>query len=262
MSIFNEVIKSTYDVRDFRICAQANLPSTYKCPIDIPVKNQKDRPTCVAHAAAVVMEYHHVEQHKEYVPFSTMFIYGYRGLGYAITDGMMIRNALNTMRRYGDCFEVDCPGNEFVVESTEVVSKDLDKYLALANPHRISSYFRCKTADEIKTALMTHGPVLVSMNVYDGYKFVDDCYTWDSTKDFGRHCVVVYGWDERGWLIQNSWGPFHAGDGKFVMPFNYKFNEAWGVTDNITDNIKQIKRGPILDICYKFWNWLINLWNR
>ena len=71
---------------------------------------------------------------------------------------------------------------------------------------------------------------------------------------------MIYGWDERGWLIQNSWGPIFAGDGRFVIPFDYKFNEAWGITDEIDDSINVKKRTGFANLIYKIYNYLVNLW--
>ena len=121
-------------------------------------------------------------------------------------------------------------------------------------PHRISSYYRCETPKEIKTALMKHGPVIISMNTYKGAKIVDDIYTWDSNADHGRHAVVIIGWNDKGWLIQNSWGKGYAGDGKFTLPYDFKINEAWGVSDDIQDEI--VKKPNAWE---KFWR---GAWNR
>ena len=134
-------------------------------------------------------------------------------------------------------------------------------YRELAYPHRISTYYRCYTNDDIKTALVKHGPVLVSMNTYEGAKIVNDTYTYDPRAEFGRHCVLVYGYDERGWLIQNSWGTLYAGDGRFVMPFDCKFNEAWGITDEIiSDEVNIKKRNKFTNFIYKVYNKIVNWW--
>ena len=102
--------------------------------------------------------------------------------------------------------------------------------------HRINSYYRCKKDNEIKTALMKHGPVVTSMNTYHGATLVNDVYTWDAAATYGRHCVLIVGWNEQGWLIQNSWGEGYGGDGRFIIPYNFKLNESWGIIDNGQDD--------------------------
>jgi hypothetical protein len=172
---------------------------------------------------------------------------------------MCIRDALANLKKYGDCYHADCPTNSEVDEARKIVDSNVNKLRALAYPHRISSYYRCWNAEQIKTALINHGPVLISMNTYDDACIKNDTYTCDTSKDYGKHCVLLYGWDERGWLIQNSWGKYYAGDGRFVLPFDFKINEAWGITDDIADPIVIKKREtPVSDFFYKLYNAIAN----
>lgn len=257
-----QAIRSKFDIRDYVIkaCSKEELPEAYSCPIKVPVKNQGSKPTCVAHAAASLIEYHNKLQHdNKYRAFSTEFIYGTRDIGYAVGDGMMIRNALTTLKKYGTPYKTDCPGNNDVKEAMEHINSKKDMYRELAYPHRLSTYYRCYSNDDIKTALVKHGPVLVSMNTYSDSKIVNDVYTYDPKADFGRHCVMIYGYDNRGWLIQNSWGTSWAGDGRFVMPYSFKFNEAWGCTDTIiSDEIKVKKTNAFTNFIYKIYNKIVN----
>lgn len=236
-----EVINSPFDVRDYHINAAQEFPTSFTCPILTKIKNQGSKPTCVAHAVASLLEYHHERQTNSDEKFSTEFIYGLRDVGYYIGDGMVIRNALNTIKTYGDPYEYEFPGNNDLDIARPRVGENFDELTEKAYPHRISTYYRCRNDAEIKTALMQHGPVVTSMNTYKGAKLVDDIYTWDPNADYGRHCILIVGWNEKGWLIQNSWGDSYGGDGRFIMPFNYKLNESWGITDNIQDD-KDIKK--------------------
>lgn len=255
----NSAVNSSYDARDYHICAATELPASYKCPVTVRVKNQGSKPTCTAHATASVVEYHYKRQHDNtYKSFSTEFIYGFRDVGYYVGDGMCIRDALKTIQKYGDCFKTDCPGNNDVDKAMNTVSSNIDKYKELAYPNRVSSYYRCKTIDEIKTALVTHGPVLASMNTYNGAKIVDDVYTYDPEADHGRHCVMIYGYDDRGWLVQNSWGDLWAGDGRFTLPYDYNLNEAWGVSDDILEDNVVSKPSKLPAFIYKLFNHIVN----
>lgn len=262
MNFIVEAVRSKFDIRDYVIKEVTNLPESYECPYKVPVKNQGSKPTCVAHAAAAVVEYHHKRQNNNsYRAFSTEFIYGTRDIGYYVGDGMRIRDALKTLKEYGDPYKTDCPGNNDVKDAMNNINSNLENYLELAYPHRVSAYYRCKNDDAIKTAVMKDGPVLVSMNTYRGATLENDIYTWDPKASYGKHCVMIYGWDDRGWLIQNSWGDSYGGDGRFVMPFSYKFNEAWGITDDITSSEVVVKkRSNFLDFCYSIYNKLVNMW--
>lgn len=259
MNFINEVVASPFDARDYHIAVTSNeFPSEYYCPILMPIKDQGSYPTCAAHACSTVMEFHHMRQTNEYERFSTEFIYGLREPGYYVGDGMVIRDALKTMNHYGDPYEYDFPGNNDVEKASERVNADIDALKEKGYPHRISSYYRCETHEEIKTALMTHGPVVISMNTYKGAKLVDDIYTWDPNAESGCHAVVIIGWDDRGWLVQNSWGRDYAGDGRFVLPYEFKINEAWGICDDIQDeNVK--KPNGLEKLFRSLWNRIINL---
>lgn len=252
-----DVIKSPYDVRDYTIKADTEFPETFTLDT-VPVKNQWTKPTCTAHALSSVCEYHHKRQHGEYQKFSTEFIYGLRENGYYIGDGMAIRDGLNTLYKYGNTYERDCSGNNDYEKAMENVAERLGELKDLAYPHRISAYFKINTAEELKTALMKCGVVVVSMRTYEEAKLVKDVYTFDESKRRGAHCVFIYGWNEKGWLVQNSWGYLYGGDGRFIIPFDFKFNEMWGITDNITDGINKPKRSKVLDVLYLILNAIAN----
>lgn len=254
-----DIVKSPYDVRDYTIKADKEFPKTF-CLNTVPVKNQHSKPTCTAHALSSVVEYHHQRQHGEHREFSTEFIYGLREDGYYIGDGMVIRDGLNTLLKYGDVYHEDCRGNRNYKDAIETVKADFANLEELAFPHRISAYFRINSADELKTALMKYGVVVVAMSMYKGDTLKKDIYTYPTNaKKRGSHCVFIYGWDDRGWLVQNSWGKLYGWDGRFVIPFDFKFIEMWGVADDITDGvIVKPKRNTILDLIYKIINMIIN----
>lgn len=260
MILNKDVVRSPYDARDYTIAADTAFPEEFVLEVKVPVKNQGMKPTCVAHALCSVVEYHNLRQRGSYEKFSTEFIYGTREDGYYIGDGMCIRDGLKTIQRYGDTYLIDCSGNHDLDKAMENVSARSEELRELAYPHRISSYFKLNTEEEIKTALMKYGVVVVSMNTYRDAKLVDDVYTYDPTKGSGRHCVFIYGWNKKGWLVQNSWGTWYGGDGRFILPFDFKLNEAWGVVDNITEGeLIKPKRSETLDIIYKIFNALVNI---
>ena len=73
---------------------------------------------------------------------------------------------------------------------------------------------------------------------------------------------MVYGWNEKGWLIQNSWGPSFGNDGRFILPFDYGLVEARALIDY--DNpedlaLKKPVNNKIFNIFYKIANFFLNL---
>lgn len=259
MNTYYEIPKSSYDVRDYTITADTEFPEEF-CLLKVPVKNQGLKPTCTAHALSSACEYHHQRQHGYYEEFSTEFLYGFREKGEHVGDGISIRQGLQVLLKFGNTYERDCSGNHDYKIAMNKVKRDLEKLKELAYPHRISAYFRIYSVDEIKTALMKYGVVIVAMRIYEGDKLVDDVYTVNAKKSLGAHCVFIYGWNKKGWLVQNSWGSFYGGDGRFIIPFDYQFLEKWGVVDEITEGeFNKPKRNKILDVLYFFWNFIINL---
>ena len=230
---------SPYDVRDYRYAAfmvsEASFPKTYKLS-EVSVKNQGSTGSCVAHACSSIVEYHNKRQQNNETVFSTEFIYGYRPDGYYVGEGMYLRDALKTLQKVGDCPLANLRGNNKCEKAMENVDENFDSLKDLAYPHRISSYIKLTTDDEIKMALMDSGYVLVSMPWHADYKLKNGVYTYTSDENRGYHAVTIYGWNEQGWLVHNSWGKNWGQDGKFIVPFGFKWTEAWAITDTIVNN--------------------------
>lgn len=258
---YNGVVESSYDARDYKIKADSEFPEEFELPYKVSVKNQGSKPTCVAHALSSLVEYHNLIETGKYRKFSTEFIYGTRNIGYYIGDGMVIRDALKTIQKYGDCYYADCPGNHDTADAMKNINEKVEEYRDLAYPHRIGSYYRVRTQEEIKTALMNHGPVVISMTCKDNAYIADDTYCYpQGAENSGRHCVLIVGWNENGWIIQNSWGALYAGDGYFTLPFDFKINEAWGTTDQKDDCslLKRKARNKFMNKVYEIINRIIN----
>ena len=242
----NGVVPSTPDVRDYKlnhtICTAANYPSEFSLNT-VPVKNQGTKPTCVAHACSTIIEYYYGEQHDAYESFSTEWIYGIREAGYYLGSGMALRDALNTLLHYGDPYTVDCPGNNDVDKAVENVTGVREKLAPYAYPHRITKYFRLNGVPEMKRALMEHGYILASINIREGDHLQDGVWTTDyDAKVTGAHAIVIYGWNETGWLAQNSWGSFWGNKGRFVIPFYFECNETWGTEDKLVEDEDDLER--------------------
>lgn len=263
--VFNGVVPSPVDVRDYKLAVAmtAPFPDTFQVDILTPVKNQTSTPSCVAHATSTIVENHFQSETGTYAEFSTEFIYGYRPFGYHIGDGMCLRDACKTLADVGDVYEVDCKGNHNYKEAMLNVEKSIDELRSKAYPHRISKYVRLRNESDIMQALMNYGPVLISMKWYEKSKLdADGIYTYDPKNDYGYHAVVIYGWNESGWLVQNSWSVLWGKHGRFVLPFEFDICEAWAIIDNIQDNDDDYRepfKTKLGCLLAKFLNWLVNL---
>lgn len=259
---FFDNLISPIDVRDYRIVVTAQeFPETFALPT-VTIKNQGAVGSCVAHACSSIIEYHNKKQENTDIIFSTEFIYGYRPVGYYVGEGMYIRDALKTLKKVGDCPLDFLKGNHKYSEAMKAVEAKLEQLKEEAYPHRISTYARVKTTEEIKQALMNYGYVIVSMPWYKGYRLKDGVYTYpENPEKSGAHCVILYGWDERGWLVQNSWGKLWGQKGCFVVPFDFKWNEAWAVIDEIIGEGDYVdpQDNWFIKFFGKLINWFLNL---
>lgn len=255
-------LKPKIDLRDYVLQAgSASLPEFYMCDDMPPVKSQGSVGSCVAHATATILEYFNMVEHKQYNMLSTNFIYA-QGSN-TKSSGMYLRDACKIVKEYGDALEVTIPGNTEKPKCIEeTMPKIDDKVLAEAANFRVRSYAQCKDANAIKKALIENGPVLGSVKWYDDYTIKGNILSFDETSEPGYHAIVICGYNEDGWLIQNSWGRFWNGDGQCVIPYNIPIREAWSFVDANSDDVYIPRNNRWLNWLYKIVNLVINFFKR
>ncbi len=110
-------------------------------------------------------------------------------------------------------------------------------------------------SNEVKSAIMEYGAVWTSY--YHSYDyFGSDNLSYYNQDDYatGGHAVAIIGWDDNyskenfdgadkptqngAWIVQNSWGDYHNGDGYFYMSYENTLFEAFAITgvQKIEDN--------------------------
>lgn len=249
------------DMRDYQVCAAGvEYPKSYSINYLPPVKNQKNVSSCVAHASSSILEYFVKDEANEELTLSTNFIYGMQGVALGRAEpGMYLRDACKIMKEYGNPEKSLVPGNTEQPKCTEELSKLLtEEIYDNAKCQQIRSYARCYSENAIKHALMNYGPVLASVKWYDKYETDGKVIYMDPASGYGYHAIVIYGWNEQGWLCQNSWGKSWNGDGRFIYPFEDELTEAWSLVDETNEDIYIPKRNKILDIIYKIINAITN----
>ena len=115
-------IFSQIDVRDYRgvsMVALEDFPEEFELPI-IRVKNQGSVGSCVAHALSSVVEYYNYVQHNSKEEMSVGYIYGNRNYSTYKGSGMVVRDALATLKLYGDVTKYDFP---YTYEVPKIISK-------------------------------------------------------------------------------------------------------------------------------------------
>lgn len=253
---------SKTDVRDYKIKAGAIGVDSFELDNLPVVKNQKNVSSCVAHSSSSILEWFNKKETNKSQELSTGFIYGMQGVAFNQMDkGMYLRDACKIVQKYGDCLCETMPLNIEMPDCYTYVKNRLNEELyneALIS--KVESYARCTTSSAIKHALMNYGPVLMSVKWYDTYHVnSDNTIDFNTSADHGYHAVMVYGFNEKGWLCQNSWGKNWGNKGRFILPYNYGFNEAWSFVDAKNSDVYKPKRNAIFDIIYKVINFISNL---
>lgn len=238
-------ILSGKDFRDYKaVCCASNNEFPEKFELDMPsVKNQGNVSSCVAHALSTVIEYFNKKQLNMDERMSTGYIYGNRSTSIHKGKGMVVRDALSVVRLYGDVTKKVFPDNIEVPKAIEEYMEKADELYEEGYKYRISSYCRLKNEADIKQALMANGPVIIAMKWYSDIKVKRGVLTssFDKKYEYGSHCMVLYGWDSRGWKVQNSWGGIWGNKGRCVIPYDTEIAEFWTVTDDIIDGMDIVK---------------------
>ena len=252
------------DVRDYKIDkrkAQAMVyPDAFECEKKARVKNQGNVGSCTAHASSTILEHHYVGKEKR---LSTNFLYGihYKLFG-SEGPGLRIREALNIMRKYGDPEIGYCPGNTEVAAVYTIAEdafKDQDS-MENAKFYRIDSYAKLVTNDDIKFALMNYGPVIGCIKWFGDSYLDEQGILMIGEQLSAYHAIVIYGWNELGWLCQNSWGATWGKKGYFILPYEYGIEEAYSVIPMGVDSsaINKPVNNFLLNIIYKLLNLILN----
>lgn len=251
---------SPFDSRDYKVSAtKEQLPETFELDFsNVKVKNQGQVSSCVAHAMSTILEYHAHNTNE----LSTNFIYGIRKKLYNQEGkGMYLRDACKIATNYGDALELDCPGNTEIPKVYDIAAEAMEdeSIMSTAAVYRTKSYYSCKTIEDIKYALVNYGPVIISIKWYPDYKVKNGVLTGGYAEDYGYHALVVYGYNEQGFLIQNSWGKHWGKGGRFILPYEIKIQEARGLIDLDNDEYLPPKKlNAFMDFLYKSFNYLVN----
>ena len=248
---------SKFDARDYKITVDAQtFPATFELT-DLPdVKNQRSISSCVAHVIAAIAEYFYYKEHGTKVRMSTDFIYGNQ---YTLTGrqgkGMYPRDACKILMKYGDCRWSVLPTNTEMPACIDKIEKLTDDELNGALEQRVKSYAKCSTDAAMKYALTKYGPLLGSISYNDKLAVNDDGVVTNVIKRGNKaHGVMIYGWNDIGWLCQNSWGTSWGNKGRFIIPFENEIKECWCFVDMIGNDVKVPKNNYALNKLYKAYN--------
>lgn len=234
-------IFSNIDVRDYRmVCLNNNVefPKEFELKT-VRVKDQGNIGRCVATALSSIVEYYNWSQNGDISEMSPGYIYGNRENSEHKGPGMIMRDALDVVSKYGDVSVYDFP---YDIEAPEIIDIYKHKGMSLQESgrlHRISEYCRINTVVAAKTALVSGVPLLMAMEWFDDMDVDDVGVLHTNYAGYaGGHCMFIYGWNEHGWKVQNSWSENWGVNGCFILPYEMGMAECWAVMDNIVEGVQ------------------------
>ena len=191
------VIRSVGSTRAYdysKICTikDEDIPVSYKIKNIPHVLDQGMVGSCVAHGLAENLQANHFKNTGEMLDLSVLEIYGLWREGYT-GDGMYMQSALNQGRKIGTIPRRLAPENIEVPDAIKKAKEYQEKYPD-AFAFKIGSYFEIRKTTNfemnLKKAIMQFDlPVVVVRDAGSVY-----------------HCEIAIGWDEKGIILQNSWG--------------------------------------------------------
>lgn len=232
---------SPHDPRDFTLARvgkpvlmafpdEFRLPTPPNAPYDQDVTSM-----CVAFSLAIIKSIQEYKERGAWNDYSPAYIYARREPEDWQGEGMRPREACACLLKRGvpALKEFSAIGTyQKLVEELKQRAEELDYR---ATPQKIKSYVSVYTVEEIKTALMTIGPVLQSTPVYSSFVQGGHLPLPDKSREefYGNHATVIIGWTrDNRWLCINSWGKnWGPLNGFFTIPFDYPVNERWSITD-------------------------------
>lgn len=181
-----------------------NLPKkfTYR-PYLSPVTNQGGDPYCIPHSIACWLNWR--ENLKKGTKFDFHIKYSdiYKAKKTKGGEGMTYQDAFDFLKKKG-------------VKTDKGIMK-------------ISEVGFIPNETMLKAALVANGPCFGALPVYDSES--NEFWKRSGGKPEGYHSVTIVGWDDKGYIIRNSWGVSFADRGYVILPFSdaQNFRELWTI---------------------------------
>jgi len=194
-----------------------------------PVEDQGQLGSCTANSLVGALEFLEKEDGVPFVNLSRLFVYYNERVieGTADEDnGAFIRDGIKSLAKQGVCPEQQWP---YIADKTTFKKKPSAGCYSAAKKHRIISYHRINTVDEMRSCLADGFPFVFGFTVYESFesKAVAKSGVLNlpkrKEKVVGGHAVMAAGYNDREkrFLIRNSWGSDWGRKGYFTMPFAY-----------------------------------------
>ena len=236
------------DFRDQLYGALRPAPGTLPNHIDLrpecsPVEDQGQLGSCTANALVGALEFLELKDKvQRFSNLSRLFVYyNERAIeGSVGTDsGAMLRDGIKTLAKQGVCSETNWPYN-----IAGFAKKPPNGCYQEGEKHRILSYARLTTIDEMRATLADGFPFVFGFSVYESFESAQVAKSGivnlpeAGERLLGGHAVLAVGYDDvaKRCIVRNSWGTGWGQKGYFTIPYTYLENR------NLSDDFWTIRR--------------------
>jgi C1A family cysteine protease len=222
----------------------AKLPPTADLrPTCSKVEDQGQLGSCTGNALVGTLEFLEKKDKVPYIELSRLFVYyNERVIEHSVASdsGAMLRDGIKTLHKQGVCSE-KC----WAYDISKFTVKPSAPCYTEAAKHKITSYQRLQTVDEMRTCLADGYPFVFGFSVYESFESQEVAKTGvvnipqSGEKQLGGHAVVAVGYDDskKRFIVRNSWGIDWGMKGYFTIPYDYLANR------NLSDDFWTIRRG-------------------
>lgn len=109
--------------------------------------------------------------------------------------------------------------------------KHNDAILESGNRRVIHRYAKIGSILALQQAIIANGPCVGGLPVYNINE--DDFWNSDYGNFQGAHAIAIVGYNEKGFIIRNSWGKYYGNKGYYTLPYEdfNKFYELWTIIE-------------------------------
>ncbi len=229
-------VPDTPDQRDFlysRIARPIKLPPMIDLrPICSKIENQGKLGSCTANALVGALEFLEKKDNLPQADLSRLFIYYNERAIEHTTDsdsGATLRDGIKSLAKLGVCPEADW---KYVISKFK--TKPSQKSYADASGHKIVSYHRILSLDDMRNCLAQGYPFVFGFTVYESFESMEVEKTGvvnmpqPDEAVLGGHAVVAVGYDDnqKRFVVRNSWGTKWGMGGYFTIPYAYLTNRG------------------------------------
>lgn len=245
------VIDSPVDLRDYdysmisSLSEKIDIPKEFILDYDYPILCQGQIGSCVAHALSEMKSY--IDAVNSNDMYSVGFIYANRQENDYKGTGMVTREALKNLVKFGDCKKTSFSVNEEYPSIVTTLDKyNKEKLLDEADDHKSLAYISLSTEDIKEYLVKYQKPILLTCHVYDNF------YEANTNKGIipstpngskqGSHAMLCIGYKEDELILINSWGDWNGDKGKYYLDIDSNIiKELWALEDIKNVKVPEVK---------------------